>query len=130
MFDYIGIDWGEKVCGMAFGDSNTRLIIASSQEIKTEQIFDYIQAEVVKRSTARIVIGAPLSFHGKYTRVTLLVNKFVEKLKHLLPSCEIFTIGERGTTKDSRLKLGNPAKYKIDNQAAAEILERYFRKYL
>jgi RNase H-fold protein (predicted Holliday junction resolvase) len=130
MFDYIGIDWGEKICGIAFGDSTSRLIIASTKETRTQDIFDTILAEATKRSTAYIVVGSPLTFHGKDTRVTFLIKQFIEKLQLLLPNCDIFTIGERGTTKDSFEKIGKSLKYQIDNQSAAEILDRYFQKYL
>jgi putative holliday junction resolvase len=130
MFDYIGIDWGEKVCGVAFGDSLTQLIIASSKEARTFEIYEILQFEVKKRNTAHIVIGYPLTFHGKNTRVTILIDKFIKQLRILLPACSIHTVGERGTTKDSVEKIGKSLKYQIDNQSAAEILERYFEKKL
>jgi putative transcription antitermination factor YqgF len=130
MFDYIGIDWGEKICGIAFGDSVTGIIVASNKQTKTPEIFEIIKIETEKRKTSHIVVGLPLSFHGKYTRVTTLVDKFIQKLQILIPDCSVRTIGERGTTKDSLLKLGKSKKYQIDNQSAAEILERYFEKNL
>ena len=128
MFDYIGIDWGEKICGVSFGDSITKLVIPSLDKFETNDIFDKISGEINKRKISYIVLGKPVNFHGKNTRITFLVEQFISELQIMFPVCKILTINERGTTKDSQAKIGKTLKYQLDNQAAVEILDRYFEK--
>lgn len=129
MFDYIGIDWGEKICGLSFGDSETKLVIPSSEKTETKIIFEKLEYEVNTRKIAHIVVGFPLTFYGNKTRVTILIEVFIAKTQFLFPDCDVVTIDERGTTKDSQIKIGKTLKYQLDNQSAAEILIRYFEKY-
>lgn len=129
MFDYIGIDWGEKICGVSFGDSATKLVIPSSEETETKNIFKKLEHELYKRRISQVVVGLPLTFHGNKTRITILVGEFITKVQALFPDCSIATINERNTTKDSQIKIGKTLKYQLDNQAAVEILDRYFEKY-
>ena len=128
MFEYIGIDWGEKICGLAFGDLDTGLIIPATTETKTTHIIEFVAKEVSRRQSKYIIVGKPMNFHGKNTLITDKVEIFVSLLGLALPGISIQMINERGTTKDSLAKLGKYHKYQLDNQSAAEILTQYFAK--
>ena len=128
MFEYIGIDWGEKICGLAFGDIGTGLIIPATFETKTRDVVESVQLEISKRKSKYIIIGKPMNFHGKNTQVTDKVEMFASILESVLPDIRVELINERGTTKDSIAKLGKYHKYQLDNQSAAEILAQYFAK--
>jgi RNase H-fold protein (predicted Holliday junction resolvase) len=129
MFDYISIDWGEKVCGLAFGDSTTGLVIPATFEALHVNIISVLQVEVTKRRSTHIIVGLPSNFQGNKTRITLLVEAFIEQLIKHFPTITIDTFNERGTTKDSLAKLGKHHKYQLDNQSAAEILTQYFNAH-
>jgi putative transcription antitermination factor YqgF len=128
MLDIIGIDWGTKVCGIAFGAIETGLVVPAGFEVTTRQVFNVLKTEIEKRKTSVIVVGMPTNFAGEPTEVSEFVRDFITNLQLYYPTIKIETVNERGTTMDSNKKLYKPLKYQLDNQAAAEILGLYLAK--
>jgi len=124
MFDLLGIDWGEKRCGLAFADSQSKLILPANYPCPTEQIWPILDNEAKNKPIRQIVVGMPLNFRGQKTKISLFVEVFLEQLKQHFPKLLITTINERGST----LAFAN--YYQVDKQqlnhlAAAKILEFY-----
>ena len=124
MFDLLGIDWGEKRCGLAFADSQSKLILPANYPCPTEQIWAILDNETKNKPIRQIVVGMPLNFRGQKTKISLFVEVFLEQLKQRFPKLLITTINERGST----LAFAN--YYPVDKQqlnhlAAAKILEFY-----
>lgn len=128
MFDLIGLDWGSIRCGVAFGSSDTGLVIPSQDLVLNNQIVEYLELQIQARGTKKIILGLPTNFKGNLTQVTDKVLEFGEELRIVFPSLEIIKFDERGSTKqarDSLNHLGHNSKYSVDNLAAAKILEAY-----
>jgi RNase H-fold protein (predicted Holliday junction resolvase) len=130
MFNYIGIDWGEKRTGVAFGNSETKLVVPIQDQVETPELIEYLAGEIEKKDIGVIVVGMPTNFVGGNTRISTLVGYFIEDLKSQFPALEIITVNERGTSKDSHFLLNQASieasKTMINNLSAAQILERYF----
>ena len=123
MFDLLGLDWGEKRCGLAFANSQSKLILPANYPCPTSQIWSILDSETKNKPIRQIVVGIPLNFHGQKTKISLLVEAFLGQLKQRFPKLLITTVNERGST----LAFTN---YKVDKQqlnhlAAAKILEFY-----
>jgi putative transcription antitermination factor YqgF len=129
MFDTIAIDWGEKICGVAFGDSKSKLCIPSTDKVENSRALSYITQQIEKRCLKLIVVGMPVNFHGGNTIVTMKVQEFIALLQESHPHIDIQTINERGTTQMAQKKIAELQKYQYDNQAACEILLDFFRYY-
>jgi len=65
MFDLLGIDWGEKRCGLAFADSQSKLILPANYPCPTEQIWPILDSETKNKPIRQIVVGMPLNFRGQ-----------------------------------------------------------------
>ncbi len=123
MFDILGIDWGEKRCGLAFADSQSKLILPANYSCPTKQIWSILDNEIQNKPIRQIVVGIPLNFRGQKTKISFLVDTFLTQLKQHFPKLLITTVNERGST----LAFVN---YQVDKQqlnhlAAAKILEFY-----
>jgi putative Holliday junction resolvase len=132
MFTILAVDWGEKRCGLAFGNPDTELVLTYTQECFTKDIFYTLDKEIIDRKIQTIVIGLPTNFQGGDTHITDKINQFVEQIKHDYPNLEITTVNERSSTKDAKKSLeNNKNKHSLNHQAAAKILEYYFyqKKY-
>ncbi len=123
MFDLLGLDWGEKRCGLAFANSQSKLILPANYPCPTSQIWSILDNETKNKPIQQIVVGMPLNFHGQNTKISLLVETFLEQLKQHFPKLPVTTVNERGSTLAF-------AKYQVDKQqlnhlAAVKILEFY-----
>lgn len=133
MFDILGIDWGEKKCGLAFGNSLTHLVIPSLKHNQTDKIIDTITKILKEKKIKTIVIGIPTNFYQKNTLITENIYSFGNTLKKIT-NIKIVYINENNTTKnikDSKKNylLKSENKWKIDNLVAQKILEFYFKSY-
>ena len=125
MFSYLGIDWGSKRCGLAFGNPTTGLVLPAPYECPTAQITELIKQEIVGKSIRYIVLGRPTNFQQGGTEVTARVEVFYAELSRLFPEIPIEFVNENGSTKKAK-SLGIKDKTTINHLAACDILERYF----
>jgi|688.fasta_scaffold187306_2 RNase H-fold protein (predicted Holliday junction resolvase) len=124
MFDLLGLDWGSKYFGMAFGSSLTGLVFPSQKVYLAENIWETLEEEVLARKTKILIIGLPTNFKFQHTEVSQKVLDFIDEFKLKFPSIEVKTVNERNTSKNwesLNTKL-------IHNLAAKEILELYLNK--
>lgn len=130
MFDYLGIDWGEKRFGLAFGSSSTGLVISADYLAPFSDIFDLIEIELKKRKISKVILGLPTNFKGGLTETSQKILEFLEDLKTHFPNLEIRTYHERGSTKTGlkQMKEAKTGKDKdlLNHLAAKKILEDYF----
>ena len=104
MFDCIGIDWGSKRFGMAFGASINGLVLACNYECDTEVIWEILDKEIKARQTKFAIIGMPTGFNFQKTQVSLRIEEFVEQFKIKYPFIQIELTNERNSTKKALLK--------------------------
>jgi RNase H-fold protein (predicted Holliday junction resolvase) len=127
VFDTLGIDWGEKRCGLAFGSVSTRLIIPYQGEVSNCNAIDIIINEILSKNITQIILGVPTNFNQSPTLVTQKIQDFKRKLISVLPSViPIHIVNERGTTKSAKIISPQASKTDINHLAAMKIVEYYF----
>lgn len=129
MFDVLAIDWGEKRTGIAFGDSETQLVIPYQNEVYTDNLSKILDTEITRRRIQTIVVGIPTTFHLQSTIVTEQISSFVELLRSQYPNLTIITYNERGTTAEAKKLISSKQgdKHTINHLAANQMLTHYFR---
>ena len=127
MFSYLGIDWGSKRCGLAFGNPDTGLVLPAAYEAPTEGITELIKQEIIEKSIRYIVLGRPTNFQRNKTAVTTRVEAFYTELSTLFPEIPIEFVNENGSTQKAKA-LGIKDKTTVNHLAACDILEQYFYK--
>lgn len=129
----IGIDVGTKWVGLA----RTDLLRMVANPIGTypppeaiEQLKELVETEQVQK----LVIGWPLTPDGGEGRAIKMVERFITRLRLVLPEIEIAKMDERYTSKEAvaaMVESGVPKMKRRDsdrvNQAAAAII---LQKYL
>lgn len=126
----LGIDYGDKKIGLAFGDTETKVavpldVVPNAGE-KTLTVF---AAQVKNEDIGRIVVGVPMpqgGFHGPgqldKTRM------FIEKLRQAV-SVPVVEEDESYTTSESiRLQREEGVEAEEDALAAMLILQQYLRR--
>jgi RNase H-fold protein (predicted Holliday junction resolvase) len=128
MFDYLCIDWGHLRCGLAFGSSQTGLIIPFQGDLYTDDIYSTLKKEVLARKIKKIVVGKPTNFHMQDTEVTTKIEVFTNKLRILYPEIDFYTENERNSSKIAKMSSLNLDKFTINHLAAVEILKFFFSR--
>ena len=129
MFTHIAIDWGQKRSGLAFGNSQSGLIIPYLFDLETEELLQILEEQITQKKVEQIVIGLPTNFKLKPTLVTFQIQDFIKILNKKFVALKIQTINERNSSKTGKQILGTKAdKYNLNHQAACQILQNYFEK--
>src|SRR3989344_7114597 len=138
----LGIDYGTKRIGVAISDENNRL--AFPKEIVPSDINTFkTLGEVIEREkVSEIVVGESVDFSGKLNALSARIDVFILELKEKfkLPihkQKEFLTSVEARRSKDGKTDLSPSQAHnrvktvkrgRVDAQAAAFILQRYFDK--
>ena len=128
MFDYLCIDWGQVRCGLAFGNSQTGLILPFAKNLPFDDIFIVLKKELTERKIKNIVVGRPTNFHFKDTEVTLKIENFIKELVKTHPETIIHTENERNSSKSVKSSGTRVDKFNINHLAAMQILENFFAR--
>jgi putative transcription antitermination factor YqgF len=130
MFDILGIDWGSVRFGMAFGSSETGLVLPCTYDCFHNEIWQVLEKEISDRKIKIIILGMPMTRQLKDTEVSLQVKDFLIELQFKYDDLHIETINERNTTAKALVKmLDNPIKNKetskhgINHNSAVEIVD-------
>lgn len=126
----LGIDYGERNIGLAFGRSGLvfPLTVVSGKDIETA--VNAIGRFVLDNKVARIIVGLPLSVGGKETTMSQEVRKFAKILRIRLKKPVTF-VNEYRSSKDSidsMLGLGISKRHRkvVDHFSAAVILKFFY----
>lgn len=117
---YLGIDYGAKRIGLALSDSEGSIAFPHATVGSVEEIVEVISREGVER----VIIGLPLTLHGKESGESARVRQFVSGLSRRVQLPVEFE-NEVLTTKIAEQH--TPRK-KADASAAALILQAYLDK--
>ncbi len=128
----LGIDYGEKNIGLAFGRSGLAnpgpVISGKNDATAVREINQYI----IENKINKIVIGLPLSQDGKETHQSIRVRRFAKLLRVYvkLPTTFIDESNTSNEALESALQDSISQKHRriIDNISAAIILKKYFRE--
>lgn len=127
MFTHLGLDWGSKRIGIAYGDPNTGLVIPAEYECFNKDFFLLLNREIVEKKITTIVIGNPTNFKLQNTKISSNIHQFITDLQIQFPSISVIQMNENGSTQFAK-NLGIKNKTAINHAAAVDILERYFYK--
>jgi len=128
MFDHLCLDWGEKRCGLAFGDSVSGLILLYKNDLPTFDLEKVLEKEITGRKIRVLVVGRPTNFFMKETQVTGRIENFVNQLQLVFPNLKIVFENERNSSKQAKNQGIKVDKFNINHLAAMNILENYFSK--
>jgi putative Holliday junction resolvase len=128
----MGIDYGEKNTGVAFGRDGSVAPMTILDSKNTFQLISDISRYIAENKVTKIVVGLPLSPEGKETPQSLKVRRFINMLKIKIKK-PVEYVSEDGTTKEAILgaiKSGISKKRRRTNDSlsAALILKRYYNQ--
>jgi putative Holliday junction resolvase len=126
----LGIDYGDKKIGTAFGELTTRVavpldVIPNIGEDTVGQIVKQIQEEDIER----VIVGVPLSTGGHHNSDQLdKTRAFITELQNAT-DVEVIEEDESYTTAESiRLQMEEGSRAEEDALAAMLILQAYMNK--
>jgi RNase H-fold protein (predicted Holliday junction resolvase) len=143
-FDYLFVDWGSKRTGVAYGDSQTFLVVPYAKNLDTNNLSVFLIEQITEKKITTLVFGRPFNFKLQHTKTTGNILQYTEELKELILEQKIKVnidwINENGSTQANQNlikpanKLSKEAKQDRKNQinhlAAMELGQRYFRQSL
>lgn len=126
----LGIDYGEKNIGIAFGNNTfvTPLKIISGKDTNTA--IHEISRLVRQNKISKIVIGLPLTADGKETSESIQVRKFSKLLK-IFTKKPVDFYNEHSSSVDAlraaiSMGMSRKARGTTDHISAAIILKNYY----
>lgn len=126
---YLGIDYGKKNIGVAFGVDD----LAQPLMVVDGKNWDVAIGRVIKialeNKVEKIIIGLPLSGEGKRMQIAFEVERF-GKLLESKAKLKVEFFDETATTKEALMGsieygLSQKARRKLDAVAAAIMLQHY-----
>ena len=130
----LSIDYGRKRTGLAVTDP-LQIIAGGLATVATSELFEWLQAYIVKEPVERIVIGEPRQPNGQPSENLARVQQFVNRWRKAMPNIPIEYYDERFTSVlahqamiDGGLhKKARQNKGLVDEISATIILEDYMR---
>ncbi|MFH1404467.1 MAG: Holliday junction resolvase RuvX [Patescibacteria group bacterium] len=126
----LGIDYGNKKIGLAFGDSNIKVAVPLDV-IKNsgDDVFKILQKQIIDDEIELIVVGVPLATNPNQKSQQLdLTRSFIEQLKKIV-SVPVEEEDESYTTSQSiHLQREGGTQAKEDALAAMLIVQAYLER--
>ncbi len=118
----LGIDYGDKKIGLAFGDSTVNIAVPLEViQNSGEQTLEILTEHIKKEDIDLVVVGVPLSTGGHHGPKQLIKTRaFINQLKEVV-SVDIVEEDESYTTKDS-IALQKECGVAADEDALAAML--------
>ena len=125
----LGIDYGDKKIGLAFGDTNAKMAFPLEVMLNDDETLEALQKKIETEQIEKVVVGVPLSTGGHHGPEQLeKTRKFIEKLRSSL-SVEVEEEDESYTTAESiRLQKEEGAEADEDALAAMLIVQGYLSR--
>ena len=129
----LGIDYGEKNTGLAFGRAGSASPLKVLNSVNKPQLISEIGKIAVSQKVTKLVVGLPLTADGKETAQSLKVRQFTNLLKAKLKK-PVEYVSEFSTTTESvqgaiRSGISKKRRNTNDHLAAALILKRYYNEH-
>ena len=122
MNNLLGIDFGERFIGLAIKKHNISIPYAHKIiDTKFTDLITELTNITKKESITKIIVGYPKGLTNKQTRMSNLVNDFIDsELKNNF-DIPVVKVDERLTSK----AIKNDSNKRIDDLSAVKILETY-----
>jgi len=131
---FLGIDYGTKRIGIAVSDENIILAFPKGILPNDLNIFKNLEEILKTENVSEIVVGESVDFKGQENVVSKEIEIFISELKNKfnLPVYEqkefltsVEARGREGKEINNDRKIKREGSKKIDDSAAALILQRY-----
>ena len=123
MKNIIAIDYGERYIGLALKKNTiTSPYAYKVLDSNSIDILDEIKQTLLEHKIDEIVIGYPIGLNAHETRMSNVVDEFIENDLKSIANIPIHKIDERMTSK-----LTNDNSVRNDDLAALEILNSHLR---
>ena len=123
MKNIIAIDYGERYIGLALKKNTiTSPYAYKVLDSNSIDILDEIKQTLLEHKIDEIVIGYPIGLNAHETRMSNVVDEFIEKDLKSIANIPIHKIDERMTSK-----LTNDNSVRNDDLAALEILNSHLK---
>ena len=123
MKNIIAIDYGERYVGLALKKQSINSAYAYKVlDSKTLDVLHEIKQVLIDHKIDEIVIGYPIGLNFHQTRMSKVVDEFIENDLKSITSVPIHKVDERMTSK-----LTNDKTIRNDDLAALEILNSYLK---
>ena len=123
MKNIIAIDYGERYIGLALKKNTiTSPYAYKVLDSNSIDILDEIEQTLLEHKIDEIVIGYPIGLNAHETRMSNVVDEFIENDLKSIANIPIHKIDERMTSK-----LTNDNSVRNDDLAALEILNSYLK---
>ena len=132
----LGIDYGEKRCGLALTDS-AQIVAAPLKTVETKVIFSELKSLIDREKINTIVVGEARYLNGEQSATTLLQQQFCDKLQKNFPSVSLHRVDETYTSKMAQQSLllsgmkkkERQQKGNLDMVSAAILLQSYLDRH-
>ena len=123
MKNIIAIDYGERYVGLALKKQSINSAYAYKVlDSKTLDVLHEIKQVLIDHKIDEIVIGYPIGLNSHQTRMSKVVDEFIENDLKSITSVPIHKVDERMTSK-----LTNDNSIRNDDLAALEILNSHLK---
>ena len=137
--NFLGLDWGEKRIGLAFGDEvGIATPVPAATQSREKERLAYILQVIKDRKVGALEVGYPLNMDGSVGFKAREVDAFMEKLSRQT-SLPMHRVDERLTSQLAEEGLQASGKKQrredrksgvLDSRAAAIILQDYLESHL
>ena len=118
----LGIDFGERYIGCAISTTKTKLPFALKViDTKLSNIVESLTSIIDSYEVTKIVIGYPIGLNNNETRMSNLVDNFINKILAPNFGLDVIKVDERMTST----LITKSKKDRIDDISAIQILETY-----
>lgn len=125
---FLGIDYGEKRVGLALSDEGGKLAFPKEVILNSSDLVQYIAEAVEIENIDEVVVGESFDYKGVPNKIEKDIRNFIEELKQKI-KIPINRQKEFLTSVEARKGVDiKSSKGKIDDSAAALILQRYLDK--
>ncbi len=122
MNNLLGIDFGERFVGIAIKKSNVSIPYAHKIiDSKNTELILEIKETVEKEDISKIIIGYPIGLNNNPSRMSKLVDSFIESQLKVNFDLPIKKVDERLTSKI----IDNDTDKRTDDLSAVKLLETY-----
>ena len=118
----LGIDFGERYIGCAISTTKTQLPFALKViDTKLSNIVESLTSIIDSYEVTKIVIGYPIGLNNNETRMSNLVDNFINEILAPNFGLDVIKVDERMTST----LITKSKKDRIDDISAIQILETY-----
>lgn len=115
----LALDWGSKNCGLAWTPDGSVCLPLGIFPIDATPTM--IRNFLTEKTIAELIVGLPLSEDSTENDTCTRIRSFTQQFESILP---VIFVNERGSSQATI----SPDRNRIDDLAAAQILQNYLRE--